>query len=362
MNTTVFKSQLIYVATEKMSIIELPSPSKINRAGQILRNEASSSDLREAAIDLLYKLRCAHSYILSAIYKKLEEQCSRLKFSNVIIAQRIKCLKSIESKLRRYSIRLSKMQDLAGLRVILPSTNEIRKLHERMQQTLPHSKSTDYIASPKSDGYRGIHMILEFQNENQPELNGLKAEIQLRTRLQHAFATTVETLGVIEHQDFKSGLGDENYKRFFMLASALIAIAEKTAIADDLKGYSALKLAVEFERLERHLDIFNRLRQASIEDSKDDTTETIRAPYHLLNLNATDKVITRASYTESKILDAIDIFSHQEKQQRSSQLLTLVSVRGNGSLHETYPNYFLDASIFINELQQICNTIKKAPH
>ncbi|MBN3017364.1 hypothetical protein JXX18_16350, partial [Ruthenibacterium lactatiformans] len=55
-------------------------------------------------------------------------------------------------------------------------------------------------------------------------------EIQFRTHLQHLWATAVETMGLFTKEAIKSGQGDAEVKRFFQLASALIAKKENQPI------------------------------------------------------------------------------------------------------------------------------------
>jgi hypothetical protein len=57
--------------------------------------------------------------------------------------------------------------------------------------------------------------------------NGLKIEIQLRSRLQHAWATAVETVSIFTGQALKSDGGEGDWRRFFALMSNAIALREK---------------------------------------------------------------------------------------------------------------------------------------
>ncbi|MFW2058189.1 (p)ppGpp synthetase, partial [Acinetobacter haemolyticus] len=81
----------------------------------------------------------------------------------------------------------------------------------------------DYIESPKNDGDRSIHQVFTYKSRDHSGLDGLKIELQIRTALQHSWATAVETLGVIENASIKSGFGSDDIKKFIKLSSALFS-------------------------------------------------------------------------------------------------------------------------------------------
>lgn len=61
-------------------------------------------------------------------------------------------------------------------------------------------------------------------------------EIQFRTHLQHLWATAVETMGIFTKQLLKSGTGDAEVMRFFVLISALFALEENTPPIPETSG------------------------------------------------------------------------------------------------------------------------------
>jgi hypothetical protein len=56
--------------------------------------------------------------------------------------------------------------------------------------------------------------------------NGLKVEIQIRTTLQHVWATAVETVGTFIQQALKSSQGEAEWLRFFALMATHMALRE----------------------------------------------------------------------------------------------------------------------------------------
>ncbi len=66
------------------------------------------------------------------------------------------------------------------------------------------AQKDDYIEHPKESGYHGIHLIYQYRSDKRTDNNSLKIEVQLRSQLQHAWATAVETVGTFVQQALKS--------------------------------------------------------------------------------------------------------------------------------------------------------------
>ena len=81
-------------------------------------------------------------------------------------------------------------------------------------------------AEPRPSGYRGMHLIYSYRANRKHALDGLNVEIQIRTSLQHQWATAVETVGTFTGEALKSGGGEEDWLRFFVLRSSRIAHVE----------------------------------------------------------------------------------------------------------------------------------------
>ncbi len=346
-----------------MTELNLPTISQVNRAGEILRNEDSSAEKIYAALETLCQWRVAHSFILDDVHERLLEKCKELELSDALIAMRLKRLSSIIHKLKRFSGRLSKIQDIAGIRVILKSQTEVELLYQKLVQSqfiqTYTISSKNYIQSPKQDGYRSIHLVYKNSNPLHCEMKDLVAEIQIRTRLQHAWATAVETLGVIEHTPFKLGLGKEDFKRFFKLSSALFSIYEKTPVPEELRGYSKEALVAELEALEQKLNIFTKLKGVTIGAHRIQAYGQNQGYYQLLELNTETGSVTIIPFAKDKAKDAEQMYSTKETNILPNIMVVLVSVGDLTKLKQAYPNYFLDAEIFIQELKKICKIIKK---
>jgi (p)ppGpp synthase/HD superfamily hydrolase len=185
---------------------------QIREAGSVLIADLRSPEDHEAALSITNNWRSAHGYPLNALQMNLR-RIARKFDDDPIVAQRIKRLSSITGKLRRLDwLTLDEMQDLGGCRAVMSSVEAVEQVQDycrdfsRMKHRL--LQEDDYLARPKRSGYRGVHLIYAYAGESRSIYNGMKIELQLRSRLQHAWATSVETAGMFTAQALKSSSGD----------------------------------------------------------------------------------------------------------------------------------------------------------
>jgi putative GTP pyrophosphokinase len=214
---------------QQMAFVEPKyTKTQINRAGHILARAEDFSDADyEWANAVLANWRGCHGYPINTF------QATRRKKLELIDPDAIVCTAFETHPLYRQqiatarSMSLARMQDIGGLRAVLGSLSKVRKLETayrlaKFQHVLVSSKN--YIDRPKADGYRSIHLIFRYANDRAAKYKGLLVELQLRTRLQHAWATAVETMGTFLGQALKAGQGDIEWRAFFTTASAALAV------------------------------------------------------------------------------------------------------------------------------------------
>ena len=105
------------------------------------------------------------------------------------ISCRIKKPISIAEKLKRKGLDVSlqsieeNLHDVAGIRVVCSFPKDIYKLADKIcsQDDIHLLEKKDYIANPKPNGYRSLHLILEAAIPQQDDVQWLKIELQLRT-------------------------------------------------------------------------------------------------------------------------------------------------------------------------------------
>lgn len=214
----------------------LYSKTQVRNAGDYLRRlVAEGVDLRQAdpdkviwAWDVLDNFRAAHEYALTKATMGLRSRVDTM-YRNLLgpdhgrqlkVSQRLKRHVSIVGKLSRQpTMKLHTMQDVAGCRAVVDTIEQVRLVQRRWETKKGRVCWVDeYITTPKTTGYRGVHVIVSYDDR--------LVEVQLRTLVQHEWATTIERIGGRIRQDLKAGVGPRPVLEFFQAVSEAMAIEE----------------------------------------------------------------------------------------------------------------------------------------
>jgi hypothetical protein len=245
-------------------------------------------------------------------------------------------------------MRLSMMQDIGGCRAIMQSVRQVEMLvHNYKKSDIKHRlhQEDDYIKDPKPSGYRGVHLVYRYQGRKK-EYNGLKIEIQIRSFIQHAWATAVETVGLFTQQALKSSQGEQDWLRYFALMGAAFAKREKTnpvpnTSIDDASLKSELREYFQKLDVENHLHAYGAALQ-ELENLKTGDH------YFLLALDPSTKKLAITGYPKTDLKKATEDYMSMETFIRGTNKdAVLVSVDSISALRKAYPNYFLDTNVFI---------------
>ncbi len=337
------------------AMFQLPSKTRIDKAGEALK--ASEQD--PAELQILSSWRAAHAYALNTFQALFRSKIKTLKNSKeIVVAQRLKRLPSIVSKLKRFpTMNLSQMQDIGGIRIIVKKPEDVTRIYKLIQESDFRHKMLlppkDYIAHPKTDGYRSLHQYFLYANKKHPELDGLRIELQIRTRLQHSWATAVETLGVLEHQAIKSGEGSDGYKQFFRVASALFSMEENMPVLSALEDHSREELVQEIRSLDKELAITPKLKGVAIATKHVDTPAK-ESYCFVMVLDSLNSRVSLTPFTENQLREAEDFYLSQEDKNRSNQYCSVVLISAGSlvQIRKAYPNYFLDTDLFLRSLSK----------
>ena len=336
------------------------SRTQIIKAGKAIRKDNLTEPEKANAVAIIGNWRAAHAYPLHVIYMHLR----RMGENNpdIIVAERLKRLDSILNKLRREpSMSLWTMQDLGGCRFIVPTIDDVYKYaaqYETSKKRHILKETYDYIKKPKVSGYRSVHYVYEYHSDKNDTYNkNMLIEIQFRTHLQHLWATAVETMGLFTKNAIKSGQGDDDVKRFFVLVSSLFAIREHQNIAPNTIN-DIDELTSEIESLNakhNYLDFLSGIKVA-VEYQKTDKKKKLTPAFYILILNYETHKLRIKPFSASEFDSANELYNKIESQKGVTQMdAVLVRVSSFETLKSAYPNYFSD----INEFVTIIKTYLK---
>ena len=245
------------------------SMNDVKRAGEALRGDIPWEETRRE--ELLHIFTVANNWIDTHLYPMVRVRhdavgkIRKLKLEGITVA-RLKRMSSVRRKLRRLNTKFDQIQDLGGCRVVLRSIADAKNLYEHYQTRSRHNlhRSTDYVADPKVGGYRSYHLMLRFQGSDREHVfDGRRVEVQIRTRLQHSWATAVEAVGLFRREDMKSGEGNPDWLRLFDLMSAELALAEDCPEAAHLPDHAArVREIIELNRKLNAVEVLEALRAA----------------------------------------------------------------------------------------------------
>jgi ppGpp synthetase/RelA/SpoT-type nucleotidyltranferase len=201
------------------------SKSKVDRSGKVLaeglRRAIAGETVRPQergalmeAVVVIEWWRREHARPLSRVAANLRYYAG--EEGTPVVAQRLKKFPTVANKLlREPGMKLSRMADIGGVRAVLPSQHAAYRVTGRLRRNWTITRVRDYVAEPKSDGYRALHLI----NRNRGRL----IEIQLRTPSQDQWANTVETFSRTIAPGLKFGAGPEMLRDYFLAVGELFA-------------------------------------------------------------------------------------------------------------------------------------------
>jgi ppGpp synthetase/RelA/SpoT-type nucleotidyltranferase len=233
------------------------SKSRVDRAGRFLAEalRAAAEDRRRVgqqreelvvAIQIVDWWRGEHAWPLSRVAANLRYYAAEQ--GDPVVAQRLKKFPTIAGKLlREPRMKLSRMADIGGVRAVLPDQDAVYRVGARLRKNWTITKTRDYIAEPKDDGYRALHLINRHR--------GRLIEVQLRTTFQDSWANAVEANARVIAPGLKFGGGPENVREYFVALAEMLASLDQGRPVDRelLTRLDGLKEGLDTLKAERKL-------------------------------------------------------------------------------------------------------------
>lgn len=324
------------------------SKKQVTRAG----NRIGEGNATVEDYIALENWRASHAYILNTFQSNLR---NRSRGHDIAVGTRLKRRVTIENKLRRFpDMQLSRMHDIAGCRVIFPSIEEMLRFRQSVHDARFNHKRRgaeedkwNYIIHAKSDGYRGIHDVYEYDvlSAGGKPWNGLLLEIQYRTYAQHSWATAVEVVGLLTHNNPKFGQGRPELIEFFSIASELIArcFESMTSSLPKMSGKDLKDRLRDLEKDTRILQLFRRVN-----------TKVVSIDFRKNNIlifpfvsDAEENTSDLQIITFDNVFRAINRYNSLEKDWEGRADVVLVRADSFENMRITFRNYFADTTEFV---------------
>lgn len=217
-------------------LAEPPSKTRVDKAGARLRDQAVSpvildaaaDETREADISTVDAYRRSYADPLLKVRMGLTSFKATIGCPDAAITQRTKRYSRIVAKLERFPrLRLSQMQDIGGVRVVMNSLVESHAMVDKvLQQWGDHvRRHDDYVTNPQDSGYRGHHVVVLRDDR--------LIEIQIRTENQHTWAESVESIGRMISLELKWGEGPDEILGYYTLLGKVVDLADRGATIPD---------------------------------------------------------------------------------------------------------------------------------
>lgn len=218
------------------------STNKIKKSGKKLIENIDD----EESLEILSYWRTCHASSLEVGYKILRDNARDID-KNILLAKRLKRTESIVNKLKRLKgkVQLTTMNDIAGCRAIVSNEKKVYKLVEKLVKKSEYEIFRDYIKNPRKSGYKSVHLVGKFFNQNKVSR---PVELQIRTKVQHSWATAIEIVDLFTKDSIKTNEGTKEWSTIFRHASKVLSLFDNNPFINVLKNGNNKKETIEKNR------------------------------------------------------------------------------------------------------------------
>jgi ppGpp synthetase/RelA/SpoT-type nucleotidyltranferase len=190
------------------------SRSKIDKAGRVLATPPAELTYEFLELeDIFDEYRALHLRPLTLLTSTIQNWLTD-HGQTYYIAQRLKRKPQIARKLKRLSVRLSQLQDIGGLRIIVQDDKSVDDLSVFLDRHFAESglfqvqRTTDYREKGRDrTGYRALHKIISDRE--------VHLELQIRSRIQHYWAENIEKTSILYGEHLKEEQGSPVVLSYF---------------------------------------------------------------------------------------------------------------------------------------------------
>ncbi len=318
------------------------SKNEVKRAGKKIASGSLSDGEEQETLQIVNHWRAAHMEPMYEALGMLESACG--DDGSTFLVSRLKRTEMIINKLRRKgeTHTLNTLDDIAGCRIIVDNNDDVLLMVDEIcAKKSPYHERRYLAADSKPDGYRGAHLIYRYDSKSYG-YEGLRVEVQIRSRAQHDWATAVEIYDILAGSHIKCGICSQGEARYFQLASSIIN--------DDCNDMPSS--IAEIKELEKKLGVLDKLR--GVADSLYDLNSSgriDRSDYCLIKFNISEQIISTEVYPSAREDDAIKRYTELETSENEGRMYLLARAGSYDDLQLAYMNYYSNPKGFINRLE-----------
>ena len=312
------------------------SNKKIYKLSKKIR--LNNGEVNDDELLLLQDYRTSFSQPLSATFHKIRRICDKVD-RETIVAFRLKRIGTIINKLLRLqNTFVTTMGDIAGIRCIFKTQEDVEKVLEIIKSKFEYDKNIrDYVNNPKQIGYKGLHIYIK-----EPR-SGKKIEIQLRTIKDHNWATLVEITDLLyglrlKELGFKS---NEKFAQFHALMSSDKQLDKKEA-------YIIYSLLHETDFISK---LSNTFRKNNNEVKKRWSNQKKNHSFFLIEASKKDIPILKSFSSFKKAEE--EYFKKYKENENAEIVLTSIRKPDFKQISIAYANYILSYHNFIKDIKPI---------
>jgi GTP pyrophosphokinase len=259
-----------------------PTKTQLDKLGERLR-EGSTEEADLRALDNYRRsFRPAYDQVVRVLKKELQlEGTGRPAKTTVAIVE----------KLKRQKIRLTQIQDIAGVRLLVGDLPEQNRIVQALRGTFSDISIDDRRVKP-SHGYRAVHVVVLAEER--------LVEVQVRTPEQHLWAELSEKLSDVVDPALKYGGGPADTRQTLLEYSSFVSRIEELETLVVQSRAELVQKEVEIERLDandpstgRKQELLKRVKQ--VQEEHEAATRELKESLASLLIDYYNQLVTPES-------------------------------------------------------------------